>query len=218
MAGQFADAGPWVLAAQVLQRLGHLPVRPRPTGAAEILVQGVLDEGVGEAVAASGVAKFPHQRRGRSGVEDVEQFVFRCLGGTGEHIEIEVPANHRGQRQHPPGVVPESPDPCTNHHPDAVGQGHLFEGVRSDPPTSGVLVDRPRFREVAKQLGHEERVAVGLAMHRIGETHRRVIEGVPGGGLHERHDAGVVEPLQLDARDAVLSMQRRDRFEQRRRA
>ena len=218
MACQLADPGPWALTAQVLQRLGHLPMRSRPTGGAEILVHRVLDEGVSEAVVTWRVGKFPHQSRGDSGVEDFEQFDFRCLGGTSEHIEIEVPADHRGQRQHPPGIVSQSPDACTDHHPDAGGQGHLLDGVRCDPPTSGVLVDRPRFREVTKHLGHEERVAVGLAMHRIGETDSRAIEGVPGSGLHQRHHARVVESRQLDARHAVLSMHRGERFEQRVRA
>ena len=89
---------------------------------------------------------------------------------------------------------------------------------RCDPPAGGVLVDRPGLGQVAEHLAHEERVAVGLAIHRMGETHRGVVEGVPGGGFHERHDAGVVESGQLDARDAVLSMQRRQRLEQRMRA
>ena len=218
VAGQLTDPGPGTVAAEVLQRLGHLPVRPRPTGGTEVLVQRVLDEGVGEAVVPRGVGELAHQGRGRRGVEDVEQLVFRCLGGPGQHIEVEVPADHRGQRQHPLGVVSQSPDPCADHHPDAVGQRHLFEGVRCDPPAGGVLVDRPRLGEVTEHLGHEERVAVGLAIHRMGETHGRVIEGVPGGGFHERHDAGVVEPGQLDAGDAVLSMQRRQRLEQRMRA
>ena len=34
VAGQLADAGPGPVAAEVLERLGHLPVRPRPAGAA----------------------------------------------------------------------------------------------------------------------------------------------------------------------------------------
>ena len=66
---------------------------------------------------------------------------------------------------------------------------------------------------MTQHLAHEERVAVGLAIHGMGEAHRGVIEGVTGGGLHERDHAGVVEPGQLDARDAVLSMQRSQRFE-----
>ena len=68
---------------------------------------------------------------------------------------------------------------------------------------------------MAEHLGHEERVAVGLPLHRMGETDGGVIEGVAGGGFHERHDAGVVESGQLDAGDAMLSMQRRERFQQR---
>ncbi len=68
---------------------------------------------------------------------------------------------------------------------------------------------------MAEQLAHKERVAVGFAIHRTGETHRRVIEGVPGGRFHQRYDAGVVESGQLDARHAVLSMQPRQCFEQR---
>ena len=135
--------------------------------------------------------------------------------GPGQHVEVEVPADHRGQRQHPLGVVSQPPDACADHHTDAGGQGHLFDGVPCDPPAGGVLVDRPGLGEVTEHLGHEERVAVGLAVHRMGETHGGVIEGVPGGGFHERDDAGVVESGQLDAGDAVLSMQRRERLEQR---
>ena len=52
----------------------------------EVLVQGVLDEGVGEVVAPGGVGQLPHQRHGRRGVEDVEQVVLgvaRWLGPGG---------------------------------------------------------------------------------------------------------------------------------------
>ena len=49
-----------------------------------------------------------------------------------------------------------------------------------------ILVDRPGLGEVTEHLAHEERVAVGLALHRMGETHGGVVEGVPGGGFHER--------------------------------
>ena len=47
-----------------------------------------------------------------------------------------------------------------------------------------------------------------------GESHRGVVERVTGGGFHERDHAGVVEPRQLDARDAVLAMQRSQRLEE----
>ena len=48
--GQFAHPGPGTVPAEVLQGFGHLPVRPGPAGGTQVLVQGVLDEGVGEVV------------------------------------------------------------------------------------------------------------------------------------------------------------------------
>jgi len=143
------------------------------------------------------------------------QVVLGGPGGPGQHIELEVPADHRGQRQHPLGVVSQSPDPCADDHTHTGGQGQGIEGVLCDPPAGGVLGDRPGLGQVTKHLAHEERVAVGLAVHRMGETRRRVIEGVPGGGLHEGEDAGVVQSGQLHAGHAVVSMQRRQGLEQR---
>ena len=61
------------------------------------------------------------------------------------------------------------------------------------PSPGGVLVDRPGLGQMAQHLAHEERVAVGLAIHRVGKAHPGVIEGVTGGGLHERHHPAVVE-------------------------
>ena len=56
----------------VLQRFGHLAVRPCPSGGAQVLVQRVLDEGVGEAVATGSVGQFANQGDRCRGVEDVE--------------------------------------------------------------------------------------------------------------------------------------------------
>ena len=65
----------------------------------------------------------------------------------------------------------------------------------------------PVSGEVAQHLAHEERVAVGLPVHGMGEPHAGVVETVTGGGLHEGHHPAVVEPGQLDAGDAALSAQ-----------
>ena len=65
-----------------------------------------------------------------------------------------------------------------------------------------LLVDRARLRQMAQHLADEERVAVGLAIHGGGEAHRRVVEGVTGSRLHERHHTGVIEPGQFDTRDS----------------
>ena len=174
-----------------------------------------MDEGVGEVVVPGCVGEFAYQGRSGGGVEDVEQLVFRCLAGAGEHVEVEVAADHRGERQHPLGVWSQPPDACADHRTDAGGQGDLLDGVGCHPSAGGILVDRPGLGEVSEHLAHEERVAVGLALHRMGETHGGVFEGVPSGGFHERHDAGVVESGQLDVHDTVLSMQGRECVEQR---
>ena len=68
---------------------------------------------------------------------------------------------------------------------------------------------------MAQHFAHEERVAVGLVIDSVGETHSGVIEGMTGGGLHQRHYADVVEPCQFDATDVILSMQRRQGVEER---
>ena len=111
--------------------------------------------------------------------------------------------------------MPQSSDPRTDHLAHAVGQGHLIQGTRCRPPPRRVLVDGPGLRQVAQHLAHEERVTVGLAMHGMGEAHRGVVEGVPSGGLQQRHHAGVIEPGQVDAGDAALSMQCGQGVEQR---
>ena len=59
-------------------------------------------------------------------------------------------------------------------------------------------IDGPGFREVAQDLAHKKRVAVCLLIEGVGKTERGLVEGVPGGGLHEFDDAGVVKSGQLD--------------------
>ena len=216
VAGQLADPCPGAVAAQVLERFGDLPVRAGPAGGTEILVQGVLDEGVGEVVVPGRVGELAHQGRGGGGVEDVEQLVlamFRLARASRSRSKSRPITAASDNTRSASGPSRPTRAPITSR--TLSGSADLLEGVGGDPSAGGVLGDRPGLGEVAEHLAHEERVAVGLAIHRVGETHGGVVEGVPGGGLHERHDAGVVEPGQLDARDAVLSTQRGERLEQR---
>ena len=102
-------------------------------------------------------------------------------------------------RQHAPGLRSEAPDPGPDHLPHAVRQGHPVGAVLRHPPSRGVQVDGPGLGEVAQDLAHEEGVAVGLPVQRMGEVDGGLVEGVPGGRLHQGHDPGVVEAGQLDA-------------------
>ena len=87
-------------------------------------------------------------------------------GAPGEHIEVEVATDHRGDGEHPLGVGAQPPDPRADHLADAVGQRHLLERSSATHRPVVVLGDRPGLGEVPQHLAHEERVAVGLAVHR----------------------------------------------------
>ena len=155
-------------------------------------------ERVGEVVPAR-VGHLAHQGHGDGRVEHVEQVVFGGLGGAGQHIEIEVAADHSCDREDALGVLSEAPDPRTDHLADTVGQRGAVEGVVRDPTPVRVLGDRTGLGQMPQHFADEERIAVGLAIHRVGQPHRRVVERVTGGRLHERDHAGVIEPGQLDA-------------------
>jgi len=192
--GQLAHPCTGAIPAKLFEGFGHPPVCAGTAGRAQVFIKSVLDESVGEAVAPGYAGQLPHERHRRSCVEHIEELIFRCGGGPGQEAEIEVPADNRSDRQHPLGVLPQPPDAGTDHHAHAVGQGQLLQGGLRRPPTRRVLVDGPGFRQVTQHLGHEERVAVGLPIHRMGEGDPGVIEGVSGRGLQQRHDARVIEP------------------------
>ena len=173
---------------------------------------------MGEAVTPRSAGQLTHQSHGRRSVEHVEQIVFGCLGRPGQNTEVEVPTNNRSEQQHPLRALTEASDPGTNHLAHTVGQRHLLEGRFCDPSPAGVLVDRAGLGEMDEHFAHKERVAVGLAIQRVGKPHRGVVEAVTGSGLHECHDSRVVQPGEFDTRHAVLSAERSQGFEERMRA
>jgi hypothetical protein len=99
-------------------------------------------------------------------------------------------------------MLTEAPDPRTNHFAHTVGQGH-----RVECPS--------QLRQVVQDLADEERVAVGLAVQRVGKRHRGVVETTTGTRLHERHHTRVIQAGELDTRHALLPVERGQRFEER---
>ena len=172
MAGQLTDACPGPIAAQRFERCGDLAVGVGLAGAAQLGVQGVLDEGVHEAVVARRVGQLAHQRRPGGGVEDAQHVVVGQPAGGGEQVEVEVAADHRGQRQHPFGFPAQPSDPSADHGVHARRQRHLIERHRGDPAALAVACEGAGVGEVAQHLTDEERVAAGLAVHLGGEHHR----------------------------------------------
>jgi hypothetical protein len=100
---QFTHTGPRTVPTQLFESLGNLSVNLRLAIVADGLVHGVLDEGMGEAVAPP-IGQLTYQGRRGGGVEDVEQVVVAGLGGSGQQVEVEVAADDRGHREHTPGL------------------------------------------------------------------------------------------------------------------
>ena len=215
MTGQLADPGPRVGATQVLECLGHPFVAPGPTGGAHVDVERVLDERVGEVVAPGHPGQLVDEVDGGGRVEDVEEIVLGDLGGPGQHIEVEVPPDHRRSRKHALGLLPEPADPGADHLADAVGQRRVTEVGDRRPMSGVVLVDLPGLVQVAEHLAHEERIAVRLPAQGSSQAGAGVVEGVTCGRLHQRDHARLIEPGQIDAGDARLPAEGGKRFEQR---
>ena len=145
VAGQFAHPGPGPVPAQVLQCLGHRRwARARRVGP-EVLIERVLDEGVGEGVAARGVGLLADQGGVGGGLQDVEELVLGHGDGPGQQVEIEVAPDDRRHRQDAPGVRAEPTDPGADHLAHAVGQRQVVEGSSGHPAPGVVLADGARL-------------------------------------------------------------------------
>ena len=116
-------------------------------------------------------------------VEDVQQLILRrrCRGR--EHVDVEIPADHRRQRQHPLGLRAQSPDTRPDDHQHRVGQCRQFERTRQHPPTIGILDDHLGLGQVTQQFGDEERIPIGLSIDRVGQDQRIVVEAHGPRGL-----------------------------------
>ncbi len=215
--GQLTDACAGTITAEGFEGLADLSMCTRSTVGPEVFVEGALNERVGEVVTAR-VGHLAHQGHRDRRVEHVEKVIFRGLRCPGQNIEVEVAADHGCDREDALGLLSEAPDPRTDHFADAVGQRGSVEGVVRDPTPVRVLGDRTGLGQMPQHFADEERIAVGLAIHRVGQPDRRVVEGVTGGRLHERDHVGVVEPGQLDAANTLLAAQGRQRLQERMRA
>ena len=127
--------------AELLQSHCDLSMHKCSAGGTEVLIEGVLNEGMGEDVATGGICQLSYQGDGRSSVENVEQLLFRDPCGTGQHFEIEIPADDSRHRKHMFSGRSQASDSGTDHHAHTFGQSDLFGRTLRRPPSSGVLVD-----------------------------------------------------------------------------
>lgn len=86
--------GPLPDLREALDGLTHRAVHPGPAGLAHVLVGGVLDEGVREAVVPRRAGHFVDHRRRLGPFQQVDELVLVDLGRLGQQVEVKVPADH----------------------------------------------------------------------------------------------------------------------------
>ena len=134
--GEIAHACPGALPAHGLQGLGHGAMSPRPARDPQVLVHGVLDEGVGEAVAPGNVDQLTHQAAAAAASRTSRSSPSELLGHPGQQLQVEVPSDHRRQGRGPGWRRLAQPGHSgADDFSHAVGQG---QGWPSDaaPPSS----------------------------------------------------------------------------------
>ena len=128
---QLAHPEPGSVARECLQSLTDDPVIPRLPSRSELLVDQVLNEGMGEGVLPTAPGVLPDERHRPGRVQRVEQGVLRNLARLRQQVEVELEADHRRQREDALGVVPESHHACPNHVADAVREGREVQVLSS---------------------------------------------------------------------------------------
>ncbi len=78
--------------------------------------------------------------------------------------------------------------------------------------TGLVLVDGTGVPQMTEDLGHEERVAIGLTVDHVGEANTECVETVPRSCLHQRMHARLVQSAELQAGDTLLAPDRPQRL------
>ncbi len=180
---------------------------PGPPDLWQALVQRVLRQSVGEAVAPRYVRNLAQEGGTGGSVEDVEQLLLAEVGHRVEQVEVEVPSDDRCHGKDPTCLCTEPADPGGDDFSHTVGQHHLGHFPCCRPTATIVLIDGAGLHEAPQHLSDEEGVAFGLQAERMGEIRRCLLEALPGCSLHEREHAGVIEALQFDPADTWFALE-----------
>ena len=195
------------LLALLRRRLRHdqpadLVVQVRPFGWRDHgvgrLLQAVVDEAVGDggvrcrfrprrvfvALADRG-DDFLGQRLGERG----RRLARRPAGHDGERLQVELVADAGGEAQQALGRSAEPPDALGDQVGDVVGDLLLLDALDLPGPARRARIEgeQPLFLEHAQELTHEERIALRLRRHQVGERRRRVGRDAQGVGDQRPH-------------------------------
>jgi hypothetical protein len=144
-----------------LQRLPDQPVKPHPPRGRQALVQHLADQRVREPPAAQ-PARDRTDHPGRLGLlQQLQQPPGVQAAGRLQHPQLEVAARHRGNLQDSLAAAGQATQPLGDHRPDTLRQARRQHRRAQLSPT-----ELPLAGEQPHDLGDEERVAVGLPVHR----------------------------------------------------
>ena len=128
----------------------------------------------------------------------------------GEQADVELAADHRGQAQHPQGLVAETLDAAAAHVADAARQAQLVE-LASECPASVVAEHDPaRLAKMAQELCSEERIPIGLAAQRVREPDPVIVELVTGCRRDQVDQLIVFEAGKRDPGEIGIAISARD--------
>ena len=192
--GELAEALIDVAAADLLDREAGALVERRALRRAELVVERVANKRVGEGEAP--VTQIGHEPLCDRLPGRLHQLLRRLLGHPPDQILVEVASDDRGHPERLVRRVAEAVETAADHLAHALWDLQVGEAA-----TAGEL---PLAREQPDHLTDEEGIAVGLLLHRLGES-----RGRRGAGGHldvsldgtNREAAQQDPPAPLDARD-----------------
>ncbi len=164
--GQLGYARPGSAPSRLLERLRHPAVKTRAARRAQVVVESVVDERVGEREAAgddSPTRSAPRPPTASS--SSVEQLVLGVARHDRERaVDVEVAADHGGDAR-APGAPPRRAARCGGPTTSRTlcGSPSSESSPRTVQRPLVLLGDAAGLEQVAEQLADVERVAVGLA-------------------------------------------------------
>ena len=170
-------------------------MRPTAPGGPEILVEGVLNEGVDEAVAVD-LLGLDDQPSGDRLFDLVDEVELVNIEEAGQHGEIEVAPDHGGHRKGPLDLGAQGGHAVGHDLSDAPGEPDLLQVGREVPHAVGALDERPVLGEMADQLDDEEGVASRLSPEGVGKPDPFLGHRVAGCSLQQADDLHLLQPAE----------------------
>ena len=181
-------------------------MKPGAAGCAEVFVEGVVDERVGEREAPGDACRLDQGRGGDRLLEQLQQLGVRSLHYAEKEIDVEVAPDHGRDRERLMCTLPEPVDPPAEHLVHALRKAELGEPAVDGPPPAVSLIERAGLDQVAQELARVEGVSVGLRIELLGQSKAGLVELVPGCALHDPDDVGFLEPLERDPLDPLFAV------------